>query len=148
DPKIMDNLPRNLRFFEKGILKRICVESAKNNLSRIEIITTASSIPVEVGEEYIKAFAQLEVMDAAVLDIINREEANAPENLERLLRADVVMVTGRDQMPLATIFGGTEFHHLLLDKYMNENFVISGTSAGAAASSNNMNYQGSSPEAL
>jgi cyanophycinase len=36
----------------------------------------------------------------------------------------------------------------LLKRYHEENFIISGTSAGAAASSNNMIYQGSSTEAL
>ena len=35
-----------------------------------------------------------------------------------------------------------------MDRYENENFIVSGTSAGAAASSNNMIYQGSSQEAL
>jgi cyanophycinase len=35
-----------------------------------------------------------------------------------------------------------------LDKYQNEEFVYAGTSAGAAAASNNMIYQGSSSEAL
>ncbi|PZQ81848.1 MAG: cyanophycinase, partial [Flavobacterium johnsoniae] len=37
---------------------------------------------------------------------------------------------------------------ILLDKYKNEDFVYAGTSAGAAAASNNMIYQGSSSEAL
>jgi len=68
--------------------------------------------------------------------------------LERLKHADVVVFTGGDQLRLSSIIGGTEFHHLLLDKYENEEFIISGTSAGAAASSNNMIYQGSSSEAL
>ncbi|MDP2384832.1 MAG: cyanophycinase [Bacteroidota bacterium] len=143
-----DDLQRNLKFFEKGILKRITTESAKNNLSRFEIITTASSIPEEVGEEYIKAFAQLNVMDVGVLNIKTREEANSPEYVERLRKADVVMFTGGDQLRLTSIFGGTTFHHLLLEKYENEHFIISGTSAGAAASSNNMIYQGSSHGAL
>jgi len=143
-----DDLKRNLKFFEKGILKRITVESAKNNLSRFEIITTASSIPEEVGDEYVKAFAQLDVMSVGVLNIKTREEANSPENIERLKNADVVMFTGGDQLRLTSIFGGTAFHSLLLEKYENENFIISGTSAGAAASSNNMIYQGSSQEAL
>jgi cyanophycinase len=142
------DLQRNLKFFEKGILKRITIESVKNNLSRFEIITTASSIPEEVGEEYVKAFAQLNVMDVGVLNIKSREEANAPENIERLKKADVVMFTGGDQLRLTSIFGGTTFHHLLLEKYENELFIISGTSAGAAASSNNMIYQGSSHGAL
>jgi cyanophycinase len=83
-----------------------------------------------------------------VLNIKTRDEANSPESLERLKNADVVMFTGGDQLRLTSIFGGTAFHHLLLDKYQNEDFIISGTSAGAAASSNNMIYQGSSQEAL
>ena len=143
-----DDLKRNLMFFEKGILKRITTESVKKNLSKIEIITTASNIPEEVGEEYINAFAQLDVMKVSVLNIKTREEANAPENIERLKVADVVVFTGGDQLRLTSIFGGTAFHHLLLEKYQNEEFIISGTSAGAAASSNNMIYQGSSQEAL
>ncbi|OFY82759.1 MAG: cyanophycinase [Bacteroidetes bacterium RIFCSPLOWO2_12_FULL_35_15] len=142
------DLQRNLKFFEKGILKRITTESVKNKLSKIEIITTASSIPEEVGGEYIKAFAQLDVLNVDVLNIKTRDEANSPENLERLKIADVVVFTGGDQLRLTSIFGGTTFHHLLLDKYEREDFIISGTSAGAAASSNNMIYQGSSQEAL
>jgi len=143
-----DDLQRNLKFFEKGILKRITTESDKNNLSRFEIITTASRIPEEVGNEYVKAFGQLDVKDVGLMHIKTREEANEKEYLERLRKADVVMFTGGDQLRLSSIFGGTEFHQLLLEKYENENFLISGTSAGAAASSNNMIYQGSSNGAL
>lgn len=146
--KTPEDLPKNLKFFEKGILRRISNESAKGNLSRIEIITTASSIPQEVGAEYIKAFQQLDILDTDVLDIRTREEANSATNLERLKNADVVIFTGGDQLRLSSIFGGTAFHLMLLDKYQNEHFIISGTSAGAAASSNNMIYQGSSSEAL
>lgn len=143
-----NDLQRNLKFFEKGILKRITLESAKNNLSKIEIITTASMIPEEVGQEYIKAFGQLDVLDVDVLNIRTREEANSNESLERLKNADVVIFTGGDQLRLTSIFGGTAFHHLLCNKYELEDFIIAGTSAGAAASSNNMIYQGSSHEAL
>ena len=143
-----EDLKRNLRFFEKGILKRITTESIKNNLSKIEIITTASNIPEEVGEEYIKAFAQLDVLNVSVLNIKTREEANSLDSIERLKAADVVVFTGGDQLRLTSIFGGTSFHYLLLEKYQNEDFIISGTSAGAAASSNNMIYQGNSHEAL
>jgi cyanophycinase len=142
------DLNRSLKFFEHGILKRITTESALGTASRVEIITTASSIPEEVGAEYVKAFAQLDVTNIGVLNIKSREEANDEENIERLRVADVVMFTGGDQLRLTSIFGGTAFHHLLLEKYMNEKFVIAGTSAGAAASSNNMIYQGSSHEAL
>jgi cyanophycinase len=141
-------LPQNMNFFERGILKRITTESIKGNDSRFEIMTTASLIPVKVGEEYIKAFAQLDVHDVGVMNIGSREEANKPEYAERIKLADVIIFTGGDQLRLTSIFGGTEIHRVLLDKYQNTEFVIAGTSAGAAASSKNMIYQGSSKDAL
>jgi cyanophycinase len=147
-PEKQPDLPSKIKFFEKGILNRIIKESFKNNESTIEIIPTASSIPEQVGAEYINAFRALNAMNVSVLDIRTREEANSPEFIDRLKKADVVVFTGGDQLKLSSIIGGTEFHHLLLDKYENEEFIIAGTSAGAAASSNNMIYQGSSSEAL
>jgi len=142
------DLSSKIKFFEQGILNRIIRESFRNNESKIEIITTASSIPEQVGAEYINAFRALNAMNVNVLDIKTRDEANGPAFVERLKQADAVIFTGGDQLRLSSIIGGTEFHNLLLDKYENEEFVISGTSAGAAASSNNMIYQGSSSEAL
>lgn len=141
-------LPQNMNFFERGILKRITTESIKGNESRFEIITTASLIPEKVGEEYIKAFAQLDVHNVGVTNIGSREEANDPAYGERISSADVIIFTGGDQLRLSSIFGGTGIHRILSDKYMNSEFVIAGTSAGAAASSKNMIYQGSSREAL
>ena len=141
-------LPQNMNFFERGILKRITTESVKGNESRFEIMTTASLIPEKVGEEYIKAFAQLDVHNVGVLNIGSREEANKVEYAERIKLADVIIFTGGDQLRLSSIFGGTEIHRVLLDKYQNTDFVIAGTSAGAAASSKNMIYQGSSKDAL
>jgi cyanophycinase len=141
-------LPQNMNFFERGILKRITTESLKNTESRFEIITTASLIPEKVGEEYIKAFAQLDVHNVGVLSISNREQANDAGNCARIKAADAVIFTGGDQLRLSSIFGGTSFHDILLDKYQNEAVVIAGTSAGAAASSKNMIYQGSSKDAL
>ena len=134
--------------FETGILKRILVESKHKELSRIEIITTASKIPKEIGPEYVKAFNSLGAKNVDVLYIEKREQAMDSEILERLRAADVVMLTGGDQLRLTSILGGTPFHDILLDKYRNEEFIYAGTSAGAAAASNTMIYQGSSSEAL
>lgn len=142
------DVAKNLNFFEKGILKRIIDESKYKENSRIEIITTASSIPREVGPEYVKALQYLNAKNTDVLYIEKREQANDDEVLARLKAADVVMFTGGDQLRLTSILGGTKFHDMLIDKYKNEDFVYAGTSAGAAAASNNMIYQGSSSEAL
>lgn len=138
----------NLNFFEEGILKAILNESLHGKNSRIEIIPTASQIPIEVGEEYVKAFSYLEAHNTGVLHISSRDEANAPANCARLEAADAVIFTGGDQLRLTSLLGGTSFHHLLLRKYRETDFLLAGTSAGAAACSNNMIYQGSASEAL
>ena len=142
------DITKNLNFFEAGILKRIINESKHKELSRIEMITTASVIPREIGPEYIKAFGHLGANNADVLYIEKREQASDPIVLERLRAADVVMFTGGDQLRLTSILGGTQFDTILLDKYRNSEFMYAGTSAGAAAASTNMIYQGSSSEAL
>jgi cyanophycinase len=142
------NAAKNLNFFETGILKRILDESKHKELSRIEVITTASKIPKEIGPEYVKALSYLGANNVDVLNIERREEAMNPEIVARLKAADVVMFTGGDQLRLTSILGGTPFHDLLLEKYNNEDFIYAGTSAGAAAASNNMIYQGSSSEAM
>jgi cyanophycinase len=140
--------PNYLKFFEKGILRRIITESARHEGSRVEVITTASQIPELVGVEYIKAFNQLNVTHVNILDIRSREDALKRENLERIRKADVVMFSGGDQLRLTSIFGGTEFLQLLKKRYRDEHLVIAGTSAGAAAASTNMIYRGQSNEAM
>ncbi|CAM3104613.1 cyanophycinase [Flavobacterium frigoris] len=142
------NSASNLNFFETGILKRIISESKHKENSRIEVVTTASNIPKEIGPEYVKAFSYLDAKNIDVLYIEKREEAADEAVLTRLKAADVVIFTGGDQLRLTSILGGTPFHDILLDKYHNEEFIYAGTSAGAAAASNNMIYQGSSSEAL
>jgi len=140
--------PNYLKFFEQGILKRIITESAKQQESVVEVITTASQIPELVGVEYIEAFKQLNVTHVGVLDIRSREDAKREEYLERIRVADVVMFSGGDQLRLSSIFGGTEFLQIMKTRYQNENFVVAGTSAGAAAASTNMIYRGQSHKAL
>ncbi len=139
---------KNLNFFETGILKRILTESSHGESSRIEIVTTASKIPETVGAEYAKAFEYLGAKNVGILNMDKREQANDDAYVDKLRDADVVMFTGGDQLRLTSILGGTKFHDVLLDKYNNEHFVYAGTSAGAAAASTSMIYQGSSKEAL
>lgn len=140
--------PHYIKFFEQGILRRVMVESAKAENSVVEVITTASQIPDIVGTEYIKSFNQLQVNNVNVLDIRSRTDAANQEYLDRISKADVVMFTGGDQLRLSSIFGGTKFLQILKKRYHQDNFLIAGTSAGAAAASTNMIYRGSSSEAL
>lgn len=133
-----------LNFFELGILKRF-VDEVGGVEKRIEVITSASSIPVEVGENYLSAFGKIGCTNVGVIDIRNREDVFKQEYTDRIKDASGVMFTGGDQLRLSSIFGGTEIYNILHDRYMNEeNFVIAGTSAGAMAMSNTMIYQGKS----
>jgi cyanophycinase len=140
--------PNYIKFFEEGILKRIITESAKKEGSTVEVITTASQIPELVSKEYISAFNHLNVTRVNILDIRNREDASNKEYLKRIREADVVMFSGGDQLRLSAIFGGTEFLQILKQRYQKDDFIIAGTSAGAAAASAHMIYRGSSNEAL
>jgi cyanophycinase len=137
----------NLYFFEFGILKRFLKEIKKEN-PVIEVITTASSIPEEVGENYLEAFGKLGCKNINLMHIKKREEVDGAEYLERISNCDGVMFTGGNQMRLSMIFGGTKFLNILHQRYETQDFVIAGTSAGAMAMSNTMIYQGSSSEAL
>ncbi|MBF6611361.1 MAG: cyanophycinase [Chryseobacterium sp.] len=142
------NIEKNLNFFERGILRKIINESKNKNDSTIEIITTASQIPQIVGPEYKKAFEFLGAKNVNILNIETREQANSDAIVARANQADVVLFTGGDQLRLTSILGGTRFHEAILLKYQETDFLYAGTSAGAAAASENMIYQGSSGEAL
>ncbi|UYZ63883.1 cyanophycinase [Hymenobacter weizhouensis] len=137
-----------LNFFELGILKRVVLESGKAD-PRIEVVTTASMIPEEVGRIYVSSFAMLACHNVGVMDIRTPEDARQPEYVARLQAADVVMFSGGNQSRLTEMFGDTEFLRVLKQRYFEQpNFVIAGTSAGAMAMSHTMIKGGSVPDAL
>lgn len=137
----------NLNFFELGILSRI-IREAGGPTCRIEIITTASMIPYEVGDNYMDAFGKAGCTDIGVMHIRNRADAATEEYLERITRCDVVMFSGGNQLRLTSTFGGTDLFKKITDRYYNEKgFIIAGTSAGAMAMSNTMIYEGNATRA-
>lgn len=136
----------NLNFFELGILRRF-VEECGGATASIEVITTASTIPIEVGNNYLNAFGKIGCTNVGVLNIRNREDAMRDEMIERIKKCNGVMFSGGNQLRLSATFGGTDFLKILLHRYHNENFVIAGTSAGAMAMSNTMIYEGNATRA-
>jgi cyanophycinase len=134
-------------FIEEGILKRV-VDEMGGTSKRVAVITSASSIPAEVGANYIEAFGRLGVKDIDILDIRERGDVK-PDMIKRLSKADGVMMSGGNQLRLTTIFGGTAFLQLMKRRYQDETgFVIAGTSAGAMCMSSTMIYQGHSSSGL
>lgn len=137
----------NLNFFELGILKRIAKE-AGGLQAHIEVITTASTIPLEVGENYLDAFSKIGCTNIGVMHIRNREDTQNKDFLERIKSCDGVMFSGGNQLRLTAVFGGTEFFKIVKSRYENEkDFVVAGTSAGAMAMSNTMIYEGNATKA-
>jgi cyanophycinase len=69
------------------------------------------------------------------------------EYIERIRHCDAVMFSGGNQLRLSATDGGTEFLSLIKQRYIEDEFVIAGTSAGAMAMSNTMIYEGNATRA-
>ncbi len=115
---------------------------------RVEVITTASSIPEEVGMTYKRAFKKIGLSHIGLLNIQSREEANDPGYIDRVKNANVVFFSGGDQLRITSTLGGTPILVALKNKYHKEQCAVAGTSAGASAMSQTMIYEGESTEAL
>ena len=136
----------NLNFFELGILRRFIQEAGGPSV-HIEVITTASMIHNEVGNNYLNAFGRIGCTNVDVMHIRNRQDAMNEEYLDRIAKCDAVMFSGGNQLRLSAIYGGTNFLSILLKRYQFENFTVAGTSAGAMAMSNTMIYEGNAMRA-
>jgi len=132
-----------LDYIHEGILYHVVQESGGIHAS-IKVIPTASSIPKEVGKNYIQAFTKLGCTDIEVLDIRSREDAEKEEVMEKIAAADCVMFSGGDQSKITNNIGNTSLHKLLHKRLIEEPIVIAGTSAGAMMMSQEMIAGGSS----
>jgi cyanophycinase len=128
----------SLDFFKQGILNEIVKLSGKKVDPKIEVVTTASSIPDEVAQIYKKAFRKLGCIEIGHLKIAKREDADTRKTLDRLEKCNCILFSGGDQLRLCSVLGGTTFIDVIRERYETENFVIAGTSAGAAAMSDTM----------
>ena len=140
-------LQRNrLNFFELGILKNI-VSLIGLDEPHVEVITTASSIPDEVAQNYQDAFKKLGCLNVGHMRIRTREDAAQQEYIDRLLACNCVMFSGGNQLRISSIFGGTPFADVLRERYESGEILIAGTSAGAMAMSATMIYEGNAATA-
>lgn len=134
-----------LDYIEDGILSRVVRESGGVDAA-IVVIPTASSIPVEVGENYLAAFSKLGCTNVKVLDIRSKEDADKVSSIAMVKEADCVLFSGGDQSNITTHIRGTILHSVLQDRYKNDPFVIAGTSAGAMCMSAKMITRGRGTE--
>lgn len=137
-----------LEFIDEGILFHV-VKEAGGVDANIVIIPTASSIPVEVGENYIEAFTSLGCKNVEVLDIRSKEDSEKQRSIDLIKGANCLMFSGGNQSKITNKIGGTSIHEIILDRYQNEEgFVIAGTSAGAMVMASEMIAGGSAKESF
>tara|TARA_Y100000815_G_scaffold192302_1_gene175757 strand:- start:152 stop:1021 length:870 start_codon:yes stop_codon:yes gene_type:complete len=134
-------------YIEDSILSRVVQESGGKEASII-IIPTASSIPDEVGENYIRAFSKLGCTNIKIMDIREREQSEDPEYIEWIKTANCIMFSGGNQSEITRKIGGTSIHKLIKERYQNESLIVAGTSAGAMCMSHEMIMGGIVKEAF
>ena len=129
------------------ILRRI-VSLAHEGTTNIQVITTASELPEEIGQMYQKAFEKIGGNNFRLMNIRTREEADDEDNIQGIKEAKIIFFSGGDQLRITSILGGSRVLKEIVRKYLNERCIIAGTSAGASAMSETMIYGGESSEAL
>ena len=127
---------------------RTLVAEAGGAAGRIEVITTASSEPELVWQAYERAFKKIGVGYAKPMHIASRAEAEAPKLLKRIAESTAILFTGGDQLRITSILGATAVSEAIRDHFFSDGGLVAGTSAGAAALTGTIIYDGESPEAL
>lgn len=117
---------------ERVILPQI-INYAGGSESRIEILTCATNIPDEVWVEYRDIFSKLGVENVGNLFIHDKESADNVDVLNRIENADMLLFSGGDQDNIRKSIKGSKAHDLMMTRYMQDDIVIAGTSAGAMA---------------
>lgn len=134
-------------FFEEGILRRIVKLVEQYGEPKIELVTTASSMPEEMERTYRTAFDKLGCSNIGHLFITHRDQVDTEANLNRIRDCNCIIFTGGDQLRLTSIVGGTELMGQIKSRYINEYIVVAGTSAGAMAMGGTMIYDGNATKA-
>jgi cyanophycinase len=99
--------------------------------ARIVIMTAATELPREVGENYIRVFERLGAEDVRIIDTETRDDASSSTALEAISKATGVFFTGGDQARITSILKDTEID-AAIHKRFSEGIIVAGTSAGAA----------------
>ena len=100
----------------------------------IEIIASASSMPLEMEEIYIKCYKDEGFTQVGFIKVENEQDTHKPDSIKRIHNAHAVFFTGGDQVKLITLLGNTELLEAVILKYNSDlNFIVAGTSAGAMA---------------
>ncbi|MDQ7092779.1 cyanophycinase [Desulfosporosinus sp. PR] len=121
---------------ECRVLKRF-VQEAGGKESRITVLTAATELPLQVGNEYHSLFLKLGAQEVQVLDVSDRLQANRIGIGKEFENSTGVFFTGGDQLRITGLLGGTILGSTLQRLY-ERGVIIAGTSAGASVMSDTM----------
>lgn len=119
------------------------VRRAGGTKARIVVMTAATELPREVGENYIRVFERFGAEEIRILDTVTRDDASSSSALEAIEKATGVFFTGGDQARIISIIKDTPLDEAIHQRYA-EGIVIAGTSAGAAVMPDVMIVEGDS----
>lgn len=111
--------------------------------AQIVVMTVATELPREVGENYLKVFERFGAEDVRIVDTVAREDAGSTSYLEAIEKATGIFFTGGDQSRITSILKDTEIDTAIHKRY-SEGIVVGGTSAGAAMMPDVMIVEGDS----
>ncbi|MBW4681344.1 MAG: cyanophycinase [Microcoleus vaginatus WJT46-NPBG5] len=111
--------------------------------AKIAVMTAATSLPREVGDNYVRVFERLGAEDVRVVNTERREDATDSSYLEVIENCTAVFFTGGDQARITELLKGTELDAAIHKRYA-EGIVVGGTSAGAAMMPDEMIIEGDS----
>ena len=122
-------------------LLREFIRGAGGLQAQIVVMTVATELPREVGDDYIRVFERLGVEQIRIVDTVHREDADSPSALEAIEKATGIFFTGGNQARITSILKDTKIA-TLLHKRHSEGATIGGTSAGAAMMPESMIVEG------
>lgn len=129
------------KYNERRLLRKF-VELAGEEQARILIVPVASDYPEFSADVYTQTFRKLGLQHVKVLRATSRQEVINADAEHLLEDVTGVLLSGGDQMRLASVLGGTEFSRLLEDRVRHTSLVLAGSSAGAAGMSATMIVRG------
>ncbi|NJP10466.1 MAG: cyanophycinase [Leptolyngbyaceae cyanobacterium RU_5_1] len=119
------------------------VRCAGGTKSHIVVLTAATSLPGEVGDDYTHVFERLGAESIRVVDTDKREDADRPDAIEAIAGATGIFFTGGNQVRIIECIKGTQLDAAIRKRHA-EGAVIGGTSAGAAVMPVTMIVEGDS----
>lgn len=125
------------------VVLREFVRRAGGVHAHIAVLTAATSMPREVGDDYIRAFERIGAEDVKIVDTDHREDADRQEAVEKIEQATGIFFTGGDQARIIELVKGSRVDKAIRERHA-QGVVIGGTSAGAAMMPETMIIEGDS----